>query len=245
VIRSGQLHKNAFRFLERQFPLDAILRVDCNDAVFIRPISFKTLSRVLLAPAVWLAASSLLAAEAVRYTPVPNTSKLRMDGTSTIHDWHADTDVIGGFMEIEATFPDTADNSTPSAIRPKIEVKIPVRALKTSGGKRMDAVMQEHMKFDQHKMIEYRVVELTPKSGAPAQFEAKGALTVAGITKTNTMSVAIERVEKTRLKVTGKTALKMTDFGISPPAPDVGLGLIKTGDDVQLSFEWVTEQKAP
>ena len=66
---------------------------------------------------------------------------------------------------------------------------------------------------------------------------------MAGVIKTNTMAVTVERIEKTKLKVTGTTALKMTDFGIKPPAPDVGLGLIKTGDDVKLTFEWVTEQK--
>jgi hypothetical protein len=113
----------------------------------------------------------------------------------------------------------------------------------------MDAVMQEHMKFEQNKMIEYRVLELTPKpggaSGSTAEFSAKGALTVAGVTKTNVMPVTIERVENTKLKVKGTAALKMTDFGITPPAPDIGLGLIKTGDDVKLIFEWVTEPKAP
>ena len=191
----------------------------------------------------------MLAAETIRYVPVPNTSKLRMDGTSTIHDWHADTDVIGGFMELEATFPDASGKSAPSAVKPKVEVKIPVRTLKSSGGKRMDTVMQEHMKFEQNKMIEYRVLELKPKaggaSGSAAEFTAKGALTVAGVTKTNVMPVTIERVENTKLKVKGTAALKMTDFGITPPAPDIGLGLIKTGDDVKLVFEWVTEPKAP
>ena len=72
---------------------------------------------------------------------------------------------------------------------------------------------------------------------------AVGALTVAGVTKTNTMAVTIEKLEGSKLKVTGKTALKMTEFGISPPAPDIGLGLIKTSDDVQLTFTWVAEPK--
>ncbi len=187
----------------------------------------------------------LSAADTVRYMPVPNSSKLRMDGTSTIHDWHAETDIIGGFMELEATFPDASGKSAPSAVKPKVEVKIPVRSLKSSGGKRMDAVMQEHMKFEQYKMIEYRVLELSPKS-APGQFDAKGALTISGVTKTNTMPVTIERVENTKLKVKGTAAVKMTDFGIKPPAPEIaGLSLIKTGDDVKLNFEWVTEPKAP
>jgi polyisoprenoid-binding protein YceI len=197
----------------------------------------------LLAAATLFVAGMVTAAD-VRYTPVPNSSKMRMDGTSTIHDWHAETDIIGGFMELDATFAD--GKPTPTAIKPKVEVKIPVRSLKSSGGKRMDAVMQEHMKFEQFKMIEYRVLELAPKTGAAGQWDAKGTLTVAGITKTNTMPVTIEKADGTKLKVTGTAAIKMTDFGIKPPAPDIaGVSLIRTGDDVKLKFEWVTEPKAP
>lgn len=200
-------------------------------------------SNALICAGALLAAGSVLAADAVRYTPVPNSSKLRMDGTSTIHDWHADTDIIGGFMELEATFAD--GKSAPATLKPKIEVKIPVRSLKSSGGKRMDAVMQEHMKFEQFKAIEYRVLELTPKAGAAGQYEARGALTLAGVTKTNMMPVTIERVDG-KLKVTGTTAVKMTDHGIKPPAPEIaGISLIRTGDEVKLKFEWVTEPKAP
>ena len=153
-----------------------------------------------------LFAGFLSAADTVRYAPVPNTSKLRMDGTSTIHDWHAETDIIGGSMELEATFP--GGTGAPSAVKPKVEVKIPVRSLKSSGGKRMDTVMQEHLKFEQHKSIEYRVLELAPKAGAAGQFDAKGTLTIAGVTKTNTMPVTIERVENNRMKVKGTAALR-------------------------------------
>lgn len=200
-------------------------------------------SKALICVSALLAAGSVLAADAVRYTPVPNTSKLRMDGTSTIHDWHAETPTIGGFMELEATFAD--GKSAPVAVKPNIEVKIRVGSLKSSGGKRMDVVMQEHMKFEQFKTIDYKVLELTPKAGAAGQYEAKGALTLAGVTKTNTMSVTIERVDS-KLKVTGTTAVKMTDHGIKPPAPEIaGISLIRTGDEVKLKFEWVTEPKVP
>ncbi len=200
--------------------------------------------RSALTAAALLAASSMIAAEPVRYVPVPNSCKLRMDGTSTIHDWHADTDLVGGFMEFDATFAD--GKSTPATVKPNVEVKIAVRSLKSSGGKRMDAVMQEHMKIEQHKAIEYRVLELTPKAGAAGQYEARGVLTLAGVAKTNTMPVTIERVEGTKLKVTGTASVKMTDHGIKPPAPDIaGISLIRTGDEVKLKFEWVTQPKAP
>jgi hypothetical protein len=54
------------------------------------------------------------------------------------------------------------------------------------------------------------------------------------------MPVTITRVDKDKIKVSGQTALKMTDFGIKPPAPAVALGFIKTEDGVKLALEWVT-----
>jgi polyisoprenoid-binding protein YceI len=230
--------KNGERSTEH-IALDASGRLDCNVAMFIKPFFPPASSRLALA-VLLCATASWVVAETAHYVPVPNSSKVRMEGTSTIHDWHAETDVIGGSLDLEANFPEGSGTAT---FTPKIEVKIPVRSLKSSGGKRMDAVMQDHMKYPDNKTIEYRVLELAPKGSG--KFEAKGALTVAGVTKTNTMAVTIEKVETTKLKVVGKVDLKMTDFGISPPAPDIGLGLIKTGDDVKLTFEWVTEPKAP
>jgi hypothetical protein len=32
----------------------------------------------------------------------------------------------------------------------------------------------------------------------------------------------------------------MTSYGIEPPAPKIGMGLITTGDDVTITFEWST-----
>lgn len=184
-----------------------------------------------------------LSAEAVRYEAEPGGSKMKIDGTSTLHDWTVECGVIGGFMELDATFP--AGSATPSAVTPRVEVSIPVRQLK-SGKKSMDSVMHDAMKQEKFPKIEYKMIGLKPKAGTAGQFDATGALTIAGVTKTNTMAVTIARADGNKLKVTGGTAFKMTDFGIKPPSPDVpGLSaLIKTGDDVKLSFEWITT-KAP
>ena len=184
-----------------------------------------------------------LSAEAVRYEAEPGGSKMKIDGTSTLHDWTVECGVIGGFMELDATFP--AGSATPSAVTPRVEVSIPVRQLK-SGKKSMDSVMHDAMKQEKFPKIEYKMIGLKPKAGTAGQFDATGALTIAGVTKTNTRAVTIARADGNKLKVTGGTAFKMTEFGIKPPSPDVpGLSaLIKTGDDVKLSFEWITT-KAP
>lgn len=181
------------------------------------------------------------AADAVRYTSVPNECSVRMDGTSTIHDWHAESGVIGGSIEIEPGFPESAK----AAVKPKAEINIPIRTLKTSGGRKMDSVMQEHMKAADHKAIKYTLIEMVPKGSSSAggtDFDAKGTLSISGVTRTNSMPVTVSKVGDSKLKIAGTTSLKMTDFGIEPPAPDIGLGLIKTGDDVKIKFEWVTEK---
>lgn len=207
-------------------------------------------SRPVLAAICLLAAASAHAAESVRYEAQPGGSKMKLDGTSTLHDWSVECGVIGGFMELDASFPNASATAAPNAVKAKVETIVPVRSLK-SGKKSMDAVMHDALKQQQHPRIEYKMLELTPTAGAAAggsssKFDARGALTVAGVTRTNTMPVTIERIDASKLKVSGSTALKMTEFGIKPPSPDIpGLGsLIKTGDDIKLTFEWITEVKA-
>jgi hypothetical protein len=57
------------------------------------------------------------------------------------------------------------------------------------------------------------------------------------------MPVTLEPQPSNKLKATGEITLKMTDFGIQPPSPKLALGLIKTGDDVKISFEWLSVLK--
>ena len=172
-------------------------------------------------------------------------SKVKIEGTSTVHDWTAESLVIGGSMEVDASF--DADPKTVK-VKPKVEVSIPVRMLKTSGGKRMNEVMQEAMNMKDHPKIEYRLLEMVPKGppaspAGPYEFDTKGVLTISGVSKTNAMPVTLERIDKTKMKITGTTPLKMTDFGIKPPSPTIALGLIKTGDEIKITFEWLTAQR--
>jgi len=78
---------------------------------------------------------------------------------------------------------------------------------------------------------------------APYVFEAKGDLAVAGVTKNITMPLNVTPLGEKKIKITGTTTVKMSDFKIEPPAPKLALGMIKTGDDVKLIFEWMVAQK--
>lgn len=215
----------------------------------MKTMKWKLSKSWLLVLALALLVSLSRAETPVRYEAQPG-SKVKLDGTSTIHDWTVEGQIIGGFMELESNFPlDPALKTVPSLkVIPKVEVAIPVRSLK-SGKTTMDQVMHDAMKQQEHPKIEYRLKEMTPGSepreaGSPLKFTAKGDLTVAGVTKAIQMPVTMQKLDDRRLKVTGATTIKMTDYGIKPPAPTIGLGLIKTGDEVKIQFEWITAQRA-
>lgn len=185
-------------------------------------------------------------AENVRYEARPG-SKVKIEGTSTVHDWSVESGIIGGSMEFESDFP--IDPSKPDGevkVTPKVNVKIPVRSLK-SGKSLMDDIMHDAMKVKDYGQIEYTLKEMKAKdpnrkAGDPLQFDTKGDLTVAGVKRPIDMVVTMIP-EGEKLKVTGTKGLKMTDYGIKPPAPSVGLGFIKTADDVKITFEWHTARK--
>ncbi|MCU0785189.1 MAG: YceI family protein, partial [Verrucomicrobia bacterium] len=172
--------------------------------------------------------------------------------TSSIHDWNMESPVIGGFLEADAGFPESALKGGASA-KPKVEIFIPVRSLK-SYNKKMDEVYQEHMEEPKFKKMEFKITELKAKGDAKSgkcEFDAFGTITIHGVTKPLTMPVTIEKAEvekdgkkSAQLKITGSTPLKMSDYTVKPPNPNIpGIGQITTGDDITVTFEWSPRQK--
>ncbi len=198
---------------------------------------------------------SLQAAETAKFF-ARSGSKLRIEGTSNIHDWRVESTLIGGSIEAGNNFPTEPGQAvTPGKVEAKAEAFVTARSLKSieEDGKpysdKMDEVMYEHLKAQQFPRITYRLIELTLKEVAkgkddPYLMEAKGELAVAGVTNTVTMPVKVLPLGDKKMKVSGTATMKMTDFKVEPPAPKIALGLIKTGDEVKLLFDWQVAQRA-
>lgn len=201
-------------------------------------------SRTALSLAFFLSAAPLRAADAVKYVAQPG-SEMKIDGTSNIHDWTVKGQIISGSMEVSPAFDkDLKTLESP----PKVDVSIPIRSLK-SGTKKMDEVMQEAMKSKENPTIKYQLKSLAMKTepkgaNGPGEYTSTGDLTISGVKKTVEMPVTIERVDGNKLKVKGATVVKMTDYSIKPPSPALAMGLIKTGDEVKLAFEWILAKAA-
>jgi hypothetical protein len=114
----------------------------------------------------------------------------------------------------------------------------------------MDQIMYESLRERQNPRIRYRLVEMSFKGATnyndvfQYEFESHGKLVVAGITNEITMPIFVLPLDNGKLRISGGISLKMTSFQIDPPDPRIALGLIKTGDDVSLLFDWVVAPRS-
>lgn len=173
--------------------------------------------------------------------------KIRIAGTSNLDDWQVEGRSIEGFMNVSSNFPgEFPESSTPRRAEAWLEVKS-LHSIEKDGkpfSNKMDEIMYEALRQMENPRITFRLSDLEPRgvarhNGARVEFTARGRLTVAGVTNEVSMPISVESLGSHQIKITGATGLKMTDFRIEPPSPKIALGLIRTGDEVKLSFEWV------
>ena len=223
----------------------------------IRTVIAGNIAFLMLATAGLQAADQMIA-----YSAKPG-SKMRIEGTANIlhPTWQIESPIIGGMIEVGPGFPtEPGQAATPGKIEASGKVFISVRSLKSveSDGKpfsdRMDEVTYEHLKETQFRTINYKLTELTlkevPKAkDAPYVFDSVGELTIAGVTNKIKMQVNILPVvdpKQKGLEITGSTAVKMTGYKVEVVDINLGVGHIKTGDEVKLVFKWLlVQRKAP
>jgi polyisoprenoid-binding protein YceI len=190
-----------------------------------------------------------------RYNTQPVGNLVRIDGTSSAHDWEMEGTVIGGYLELGDGVTLDKSQATPAGLQgdklsAKVHAIIPVSTVHSKAEhlpEVMDGLMQKNMKAADFPRIEYTLKELTFKgphtAGQPFTFDADGELTIAGATKKVNFPVTIEPLEGGKIKITGTAPVKMTDYGVDPPKPNFGLGLMKCGDDVKIQFDWTLKEK--
>ena len=181
-----------------------------------------------------IALTLVLPAQAEIFKAKFGTSKLTINGDSSVHKWKVETKVVGGFLQI-----DSAALAKPGKIEVKGKVIIPVRQLK-SGKKRMDEVMHAAMNEKKHKLIDFTLSGLNVNSvkDGVANCVSNGTIKINGKTKPLIMNISIAS-KSDQLVVHGGANLKMTDFGIKPPSPKLPTGSIVTKDEIKITFEWV------
>lgn len=215
------------------------------------PPSAATDAAGALLPAVPVPVTTTASNAWVRYeaTLPGQGSQCRIAGTSSIHDWTMETPIVAGSFEVDARMDFAADASASApiaggAVPARAQVRIPVRTLKSYNAK-MDEVYKQHIEESVYRNIEYHLERLAYPAGdratnAPRTFDSTGNLIIHGVTNQIAMPVTIERLDDRKLQIRGSTGLKMTEYQVQPPAPQLpGLPEIRTGDEITVSFVWV------
>lgn len=191
------------------------------------------------------------------YQAPPLSSKVLVQGDSSVHKWEMNGKIIAGTVEFAVpvnfdTNQTTLTGLKDGALPATVHAIIPVRSLKSEAEVKpeyMEGLMQQAMKETNFARIEYRITELTLKQphapGTPFEFDAKGELTIAGVTNKVDFPVTIAPAGAEKIEIKGEANLKMTAYGITPPAPNFGLGLMKCEDDIKIIIDWLLAKKQP
>jgi polyisoprenoid-binding protein YceI len=191
-----------------------------------------------------------------RYNSQPGKSSVKVDGSSTFHDWEMEGAVIGGFIELgngvgfdeaKGAITGLQDGKMPATVRANINIKA-IHSKADHLPEVMDHLMQEHLQAEAYPSIRFQAKSLAltnAAAGKPFAFTATGDLSIAGVTNSVTFPVTIEQPDAAHLHVAGTASLKMTDFKIDPPAPKVaGLPTMKCGDDITITIGWTLQKRA-
>jgi polyisoprenoid-binding protein YceI len=189
------------------------------------------------------------------YKPVPRASTVKVQGTSTAHDWEMKGQLIGGSLELgsgvtldpaQAAIPGVTDGKVPA----KCNAIIPISSIKSEADhlpEVMERLMADALKEKQNPRITYQMTEMKVAgdhaAGQPFKFDTTGDLCIAGVTNKVTFPVTIDKMEGDKLKVSGSVTVKMTDYGVTPPAPSFGLGLMRCGDATTIVLDWILQKK--
>lgn len=154
---------------------------------------------------------------------------LAVTGTSTLHDW----EIKSTKGQAEVAFVLVSDKLTGIS---GLNFSIPAESLK-SGNSLMDNNTYKALKTGEHKNISYLLTtgNIASIDGNTFQIKTTGRLTIAGTTKeTDIVATAKYNAADKSFTVTGSKKIKMSQWGVKPPT--VMMGTIKTGDDINITF---------
>ena len=155
-----------------------------------------------------------------------------VNGSSSLHDWESK------ITKIEFKGALKTEGNTLKSIK-DVQIKIPVEGIKSEEGRIMDHKTFEAFDSKKNPYIIYTLSSALVKIDANQMvtIEASGKLTMAGTTKSVTLTSKGKVLPNGDVQLFISKKLKMTDFKMVPPT--AVLGTIKVGDEITVKFDLV------
>lgn len=167
---------------------------------------------------------------------VDKASAVTVEGTSTLHNFELTSKTVSGTVLL-------ASDKTNLTLE-KISITIPVKGLH-SGKDGMDENMYESLNADSHPTITFEsssIAVAAANDSGKSELQVTGVLTINGISKNISMTVAAQQTEGKKFTFDGSKALRMSEYGIEPPT--MFFGTVKTGDAVTVHFSVTVDNAA-
>lgn len=162
-------------------------------------------------------------------------SRLMLAGDSTLHRYAAEATALSGTLRRS---PEAPPNATIEELARKQQIAsmrftIPVERLRSGEG-RLDRTMWKALETEAVTFTMERYTVTSAADRTPFTVEAQGTLVIARGSRPVTLQVQAVPAPGS-LRVTGVHALRMSDYGITPPT-FMG-GLMKARDEVTVQFD--------
>ncbi len=158
-------------------------------------------------------------------------SSIQIKGTSSLHDWESDVEKFEGSAQLEST------DENPLILK-ELHLSIDVESIESGKGI-MNKKTYSALDSKKHPSILFEFSELTQIT--QDSVFVTGILTIAGEEQLVNLSGAYQLQNNSMLKLSGSYSLLMSDYGIKPPK--AMLGSLKTGDEVEIVFDVIFENK--
>lgn len=168
---------------------------------------------------------------------VPETSSIRVFGTSNIHDWEM-------YVEFQT---ETSDYEIPNNSLQNlknVEFKIEGNQFKSKESA-MEKKAHKAMNLSQFPYITFLLKRITIRNSKPTSFNAVaiGTLIISGQSKDVKLPINGNILGNRKMNITGYIDLKMSDFKIKPPT--AFFGAISTADEIKIvySIDFTSKEK--
>jgi polyisoprenoid-binding protein YceI len=164
--------------------------------------------------------------QAQTYKSVPKVSVIKINGTSSVHDWESTTDQINADLVLA-----TGGKQIQSLV-----VKVPVKSIKSGKGL-MDSKTYDAFESDKNPLITFQMTDVSSfkLTGKDVEAIVNGNITMAGNTKKISIKSTGKVLADGSFQFKGSVPLKLSEFKMK--SPTAMMGMLKTGDAVTINFD--------
>lgn len=168
-----------------------------------------------------------------RFRFVPERSKIRIDGSSSLHPIQTTADGVEGYVDLEFG----PGGEVTSVSSPVGTLSFPLTKL-SSGNALEDRELYRRADIRKFPTIQGVLDEVGPPS-EDGTFPVSGQVTFKGVTRRYEHLLGIKGVGDSTVELSGGSRFDIRDFGMQPPK----VMMLKVNPEVDVSIEIVAEKE--